>query len=113
VVSLNFTPASNKVFRGVRLAQRRVPDEAIRERHGVFCYHNPARKSAYSGRGITPMKGIEGMPYGYLGRCLTGAEGMPEYLVPTSSQTSTVFRRVELRQNLLSLVTGRSVYQQA
>jgi hypothetical protein len=59
------------------------------------------------------MKGIEGMPYGYLGRCLTGAEGMPEYLVPTSSQTSTVFRRVELRQNLLSLVTGRSVYQQA
>jgi hypothetical protein len=74
VVSLNFTPASNKVFRGVRLAQRRVPDEAIRERHGVFCYHNPARKSAYSGRGITPMKGIEGMPYGYLGRCRTGAE---------------------------------------
>src|ERR1700693_359307 len=31
--------------------EQRIPDAAIRERYGVFCYNNPGRKAAYSGRG--------------------------------------------------------------
>lgn len=50
--------------------EKRIPDEDVRKRYGVFCYNNPARKSAYSGRVMIPIKDVEGVLYGYLGRSI-------------------------------------------
>ena len=48
--------------------EQRIPDAAMRERYGVFCYSNPARKSAYSGRVMIPIEDVQGVLFGYLGR---------------------------------------------
>lgn len=68
--------------------EQRIPDAAIRERYGVFCYNNPARKSAYSGRVMLPVKDVEGHLFGYLGRNIDtttpgqAREDIPKYLFP-------------------------------
>jgi hypothetical protein len=63
--------------------EKRVPDAAIRERYGVFCYNNPARKSAYSGRVMLPVRDIDGLLYGYLGRDISNnSDQTPKYLFP-------------------------------
>jgi DNA primase len=71
--------------------EARVPDAGIRERYGVFCYDNPKRKSAFSGRVMLPVKDVEGTLFGYLGRYIprTGPSGqvqeekdIPKYLFP-------------------------------
>ena len=41
--------------------QARIPDASVRERYGVFCYENPKRKSAYSGRVMLPVKDVDGV----------------------------------------------------
>jgi DNA primase len=48
--------------------EQRIPDAGIREKYGVFAYNNPARKSAYCGRVMLPVKDAQGQLYGYLGR---------------------------------------------
>ena len=65
--------------------EARIPDTGIRERYGVFCYNNPARKSAYSGRVMLPVKDVVGVLYGYLGRQIADVhhtESAPKYLFP-------------------------------
>lgn len=52
--------------------EQRIPNAQIREKFGVFCYDNPARKSAYSGRVMIPVKDVQGQLYGYLGRAIEG-----------------------------------------
>ena len=95
----------------------RVPNKAIREKYGIFCYDNPARKSAYSGRVMIPVRDVDGQLFGYLGRCTTVSsseevERTPKYLFPRDLPKSEfLFGAYELRQHLLSLGTGRSVYQ--
>jgi DNA primase len=61
--------------------EARIPDAGIRERYGVFCYNNPARKSAYSGRVMLPVKDSAGVLFGYLGRAIA-PETEPKYLFP-------------------------------
>lgn len=46
----------------------RIPDTAVRQRYGVFCYNNPARKSVYSGNVMIPIRDCKGTMYGYLAR---------------------------------------------
>ena len=55
--------------------EARIPDAAIRERYGVFCYNNPARRSAYSGRVMLPVKDINGQLFGYLWKAGYGKPG--------------------------------------
>lgn len=67
--------------------EKRIPDAAVRERYGVFCYNNPARKSAYSGRVMLPVRDVQNVLYGYLGRKFDTVEGdtyteSPKYLFP-------------------------------
>jgi DNA primase len=65
--------------------EARVPDAGIRDRYGVFCYDNPKRKSAYSGRVMIPVKDAEGILYGYLGRMVQPTDTEtpePKYLFP-------------------------------
>jgi hypothetical protein len=68
--------------------EKRIPDAGIRERYGVFCYNNPARRSAYSGRVMLPVKDVHGSLFGYLGRSIDHAhnsdtkEEAPKYLFP-------------------------------
>jgi DNA primase len=64
--------------------EARIPDAGIRERYGVFCYNNPARRSAYSGRVMLPVKDVNGLLYGYLGRNIhdEGNGASPKYLFP-------------------------------
>lgn len=59
--------------------ESRVPKEVC-DRFGVFCYSNPARKSAYAGRVLVPFQDLDGTLFGYMGRAV---EGEPKYLVPT------------------------------
>jgi DNA primase len=67
--------------------EARIPN-GVRERFGVFRYNNPARKSAYSGRVMLPVKDVAGALYGYLGRDTqsrqpeTDHAGSPKYLFP-------------------------------
>lgn len=61
--------------------EERIPDKAIRERYGTFCYNNPARKSAYSGRVMLPVKDVQGVLYGYLGRDISDTPSA-KYLFP-------------------------------
>jgi DNA primase len=61
--------------------EARIPDAKIRELYGVFCYLNPARKSAYSGRVMLPVKDSAGVLFGYLGRAIA-PETEPKYLFP-------------------------------
>jgi len=67
--------------------ETRIPDATVRERYGVFCYNNPARRSAYSGRVMLPVKDGEGSLYGYLGRNIADNNpkenaDSPKYLFP-------------------------------
>lgn len=69
--------------------EQRVPDIHIRERYGVYMYDNPARRSAYSGRVMIPVRDIEGHLFGYLGRSVPGTDqdpqtcnDTPKYLFP-------------------------------
>lgn len=93
---------------------KRVPDARIRELYGVYMYNNPARKSAYSGRVMLPVRDIEGTLYGYLGRNIEHATAdNPKYMVPRDFPKSRfLFGAYELRQHLSGLGTGRGVYHQ-
>lgn len=92
--------------------EKRVPDAAIRDRYGVFCYENKARKSAYSGRVMIPVKDLEGVMYGYLGRLVPQSaettdsahnQPAPKYLFPKSVPKSRfLFGAYELAQHLQS-----------
>ena len=72
--------------------ETRIKDREIRERYGVFCYNNPARKSAFSGRVMLPVKDSAGLLYGYLGRYTRSTDtahqsnapdtDIPKYLFP-------------------------------
>jgi len=70
--------------------EERIPDAGVRERFGVFCYNNPARKSAWSGRVMIPIKDAEGVLFGYLGRLVPTQDTQthstdnppPKYLLP-------------------------------
>jgi DNA primase len=63
--------------------KERIPDAAVLERYGVFCYNNPARKSVYSGRVMLPVKSADGVLYGYLGRYIGDIPGdNAKYLFP-------------------------------
>lgn len=85
---------------------KRVPDIAVRERYGVFAYNNPARKSAYSGRVMLPVRDLGGVLYGYLGRSTqdnpdtgSGAD-IPKYLFPKNLPKSHfLFGAFELQQS--------------
>jgi DNA primase len=59
--------------------RKRIPDQAVRERFGIFCYSNPSKRSKYDGRVLIPFHDIDGVHYGYMGRAI---EGEPKYLVP-------------------------------
>ncbi len=69
---------------------KRIPDRAVRERYGVFCYNNPARKSVYSGRVMLPVRDLAGKLFGYVGRLVPSealppdASSTPKYLFPKS-----------------------------
>jgi DNA primase len=69
--------------------EARIPDAAVRERYGVFCYENKARKSVYSSHVMLPIKDVQGVLYGYLGRYIgdsapstTSGENASKYLFP-------------------------------
>lgn len=66
--------------------EERIPDQEVRERYGVFCYDNPKRKSAYSGRVMIPIKDINGNLFGYVGRHIGHnaqvESDVPKYLFP-------------------------------
>ena|GEM_PF-3786730 len=63
--------------------ETRVPDQTIRQRFGVFCYNNPARKSVYSGKVMIPILGFDdGELYGYLARNPAPKDGEPKYIFP-------------------------------
>lgn len=70
--------------------EQRIPDAAVRERFGAFCYNNPARRSAYSGRVMLPVRDMQGNLYGYLGRAVemekspSPTQDRPKYLFPKS-----------------------------
>lgn len=89
--------------------EERIPDAGIREKYGVFCYNNPARKSAYSGRVMIPIKDVDGRLYGYLGRNIHTIDQpsedkenpSPKYLFPRDFPKSRfLFGCHELRQHL-------------
>jgi DNA primase len=84
--------------------EERIPDQAVREKYGVFCYNNPARKSAYSGRVMIPVKDVHGVLYGYLGRHTgdTQDHTSPKYLFPSGLPKSRfLFGAAELKQAAL------------
>ena len=99
--------------------EARVPSADIRERYGVFAYNNPARKSAYSGRVMIPVKCPQGVLYGYLGRSTSSyvdgdAKGKtePKYLFPPGFPKSKfLFGAYELHQHLAGLGT-KSVFRE-
>lgn len=76
----------------------RIPDQAVRERYGVFCYSNPARKSVYSGRVMLPVKDLDGALWGYLGRDISGNPDSSKYLFPKGLEKSRfLFGAYELK----------------
>ena len=99
--------------------EARVPSADIRERYGVFCYDNPKRKSAYSGRVMIPVKDVEGILYGYLGRitCTPSPDtaanhvDIPKYLFPKSLPKSRfLFGAAELKAGMFGPVPLRICY---
>ncbi len=60
----------------------RIPSQDVLDRFEVFCYNNPARKSAYSNKVMLPIKGTDGQTYGYLGRSFNGED--VKYNFPSS-----------------------------
>ncbi len=74
----------------------RIPDKAIQERFGVFCYDNKARKSAYSGRLMIPIRDVDGQLYGYCGRDISHNPEV-KYLFPSGfSKSRFLFGAFEL-----------------
>lgn len=96
--------------------EERIPDAGIREKYGIFCYNNPAKRSAYSGRVMIPVRDIDGVLYGYLGRDIKNnpSEAVrPKYLFPPGFPKSHfLFGAYQLRQHLSALGRGRSLFQQ-
>jgi DNA primase len=91
--------------------EERIPDAGIRERYGVFCYNNPARKSAYSGRVMLPVKDSAGVLYGYLGRDTSGNPDNPKYLFPKNLPKSRfLFGAAELVAGTFGPVPLKRVY---
>lgn len=81
--------------------EARIPDAKVRELYGTFCYHNPARKSAFSGRVMLPVKDSAGLLYGYLGRDISGNPDNPKYLFPKNLPKSRfLFGASELAKGL-------------
>ena len=90
--------------------EKRIPDAAIRERYGVFCYDNQARKSAYSGRVMLPVKDPQGVLYGYLGRSIEPATA-PKYLFPKNLPKSQfLFGAAELKAGIFGQLPLRVCY---
>jgi DNA primase len=84
--------------------EARIPDREIRDRYGVFMYNNPARKSAYSNRVMIPVRDIEGMLYGYLGRRTeensSSENNEPKYFWPKNLPKSRfLFGAAELKSS--------------
>jgi len=83
---------------------KRIPDKGVLERYGVFCYDNKARKSAYSGRVMLPVRDLEGVLYGYLGRSVDhtskpDSSHTAKYLFPKNLPKSKfLFGAYELRE---------------
>ncbi len=96
--------------------EERIPDAGIRERYGVFCYNNPARRSAYSGRVMLPVKDVDGAVYGYLGRAKTDMDTntsnpVPKYLFPKNLPKSRfLFGAHELVQQFRQSLPTKLVY---
>ena len=106
-----YTGSYHKYQVSCQWLEERIPDKEVREKYGVFCYNNPAKKSAYSGRIMIPVKDVEGLIWAYLGRS-PRTDDEAKYLFPKEFPKSRfLFGAYELRQHLLSLGTGRSVYQ--
>lgn len=79
--------------------EQRIPYSSVLEQYGVFCYNNPSRKSAYSGRVMIPVKDGEGKIFGYLGRNPDNPTDTPKYLFPKNLPKSRfVFGAYELGQ---------------
>ena len=90
--------------------EQRIPDAAIREKYGCFCYHNPARKSAYSGRVMLPVKDSAGALFGYLGRSIV-PETEPKYLFPKNLPKSRfLFGSAEILAGTFGPAPLRVVY---
>ncbi len=75
--------------------EKRIPDQAVLEKYGVFFYSNPSRQSAYSGRVMIPVKDMKGQLFGYLGRMphtqtdkTHHNTDMPKYLFPKGLEKS-------------------------
>lgn len=99
--------------------EARIPDASIRERYGVFQYHNPARRSAYSGRVMMPVKDTDGRLFGYLGRLVPTAETPgnpqhstePKYLFPKNLPKSRfLFGSAEILAGTFGPAPLRVVY---
>lgn len=76
----------------------RIPSPEILEHYGVFAYHNPARKSAYSHKIMIPIKGMDGEVYGYLARTPEPKERESKYFFPKNFPKSQfVFGVAELK----------------
>lgn len=94
----------------------RIPDAGIREKYGVFCYENKARKSAYSGRVMLPIKGLDGQLYGYLGRKTDSPKAgdnndSPKYLFPARLPKSRfLFGAAELAAGMFGPAPLKRVY---
>lgn len=71
-----FTSKYDKYAVPCEWLEKRIPDEAIRKRYGVFQYHNLARKSVFSQRVMIPIRDLSGVLYGYLGRDVS--QGSPQ-----------------------------------
>jgi DNA primase len=85
--------------------EKRIPDEAVRKRYGVFQYFNPSRQSAYSHRVMIPIRDLEGVLYGYLGRSIEAnrEDTIPKYLFPPNLPKSRfLFGAHELTTQLTS-----------
>ena len=93
--------------------EERIPDADIREKYGVFCYNNPARKSAYSGRVMLPVKCPQGHLYGYLGRIVPTGDSteQPKYLFPKGLEKSRfLFGADVLTSGMFGQVPLKRVY---
>jgi DNA primase len=69
----------DKFFKDNEWLKARCDAEVVK-RYGVGWYSNPSRKSAFNNRVMLPIKGLDGVLYGYLGRAID--EEQPKYLFP-------------------------------
>jgi hypothetical protein len=59
---------------------KRIPDQAVLDRFGVFYYENDSRKSAFNRRVMIPVKSPQGELAGYLGRATSEIDLAPSIL---------------------------------